>query len=148
MAINEGVIFANVKNIASVQLFFNSYLASYLAAEESDEVKKIYSNIRRWRGGQLAINAAAGGFQFYQTSVEKTEYGARIAYLPCSKYNLSQISEQEVDQNLRERCCVLHLKGNRKGWIKRLIDVVFSLLLTLYLFIVDLLLSESISTIM
>ncbi len=120
MSINEGVIFANNKNLENVRKFFDSYLESYLAAEESAEVAKIYKNIRRWRGGQLAINAAAGGHQFYATSTIKTEYDTKIAYLPCSKYNLSQISEKEVNKDLRQRCCVLHLKGNRKGWITKL----------------------------
>ena len=120
MPINEGVIFANTTNKAAVIKFFDSYLASYLVAECSEKVAKIYQNIRRWRGGQLAINAAAGGFQFYSTSVDVTEYGTSIAYLPCSKYNLSQIDEKEVTKDLRNRCCVLHLKGNRKSWIERL----------------------------
>ncbi len=120
MPINEGVIFANIVNKVSVKKFFDSYLASYLLAEQSEEVAKIYQNIRRWRGGQLAINAAAGGFQFYSTSFEQTEYGTNIAFLPCSKYNLSQIDEREVTKDLRNRCCILHLKGNRKGWISKL----------------------------
>ena len=122
MPINEGVIFANNKNPSNVRLFFESYLASYLAAENNAELGKIYTNIRRWRGGQLAINAAAGGTQFYATSTALTEYGTKIAYLPCSKFNLSQINEEEVNKHLRDRCCVLHLKGNRKGWIDRLIN--------------------------
>ncbi len=120
MSINEGVIFANTRIRDAVIKFFDSYVASYLAAEESKEIAKIYQNIRRWRGGQLAINSAAGGYQFYSTSIEETEYGTKIAYLPCSKYNLSQIDEREVTRTLRDRCCVLHLKGNRKGWIKNL----------------------------
>ena len=106
MSINEGVIFVNTLNRDAVIKFFDSYLASYLAAEESEQVGKIYQNIRRWRGGQLAINAAAGGYQFYSTSLDVTEYGTKIAYLPCSKYNLSQIDEREVTKNLRDRCCV------------------------------------------
>ena len=60
--------------------FFASYVASYLAAEESSEVAKIYTNIRRWRGGQLAINAAAGGNQFYATSAIKTDYETKIVF--------------------------------------------------------------------
>lgn len=120
MPINEGVIFANSINKTSVERFFESYLASYLAAEKCPNVGNIYQNIRRWRGGQLAINAAAGGHQFYSTSMERSKYGARIAYLPCSKYNLSQIDEREVTKDLRSRTCVLHLKGNRKGWIEKL----------------------------
>ena len=65
MSINEGVIFANTRIRDAVIKFFDSYVASYLAAEESKEIAKIYQNIRRWRGGQLAINSAAGGYQFY-----------------------------------------------------------------------------------
>ena len=107
--------------LRELKCFFESYLASYLEAEKNDEMRRIYTNIRRWRGGQLAINAAAGGTQVYATSITKTEYGTKIAFLPCSKYNLSQIDEMEVNKYLRDRCCVLHLKGNRKGWIKRLI---------------------------
>jgi len=122
MAINEGVIFANCKNTVNVKKFFDSYLASYLAAEESSEIAKIYTKIRRWRGGQLAINAAAGGHQFYATSAIKTDYETKIVFLPCSKYNLSQIGQGEVNRELRQRCCVLHLKGNRKGWIDSLIN--------------------------
>lgn len=120
MPINEGVIFANSINKSAVEKFFDSYLASYLAAEKCENVGKIYQNIRRWRGGQLAINAAAGGHQFYSTAMERSESGTRIAFLPCSKYNLSQIDEREVTKDLRSRTCVLHLKGNRKGWIERL----------------------------
>jgi len=122
MPINEGVIFANIINKDKVRKFFDSYLASYLAAEQSEAVARIYQNIRRWRGGQLAINAAAGGTQFYSTSLNTTEYGTNIAFLPCSKYNLSQISEREVTKDLRNRCCILHLKGNRKGWIEKLVS--------------------------
>ena len=122
MSINEGVIFANNQRHEKVIKFFDSYLASYLEAEKSARVAKIYKNIRRWRGGQLAINAAAGGHQFYSTSLCQTEYGTRIAYLPCSKYNLSQISEKEVNKDLRRRCSVLHLKGNRKGWVEKLVQ--------------------------
>ena len=77
-----------------------------------------YSEYSQVRGGQLAINSAAGGYQFYSTSIEETEYGTKIAYLPCSKYNLSQM--KRGDKDARDRCCVLHLKGNRKGWIKNL----------------------------
>lgn len=121
MSINEGVIFSNNLNLEKTRMFFESYLASYLTLEKSDKVKNIYTNIRRWRGGQLAINAAAGGSQFYSTSTQTTSYGCKVAYLPCSKYNLSQINEKEVNTELRTRASILHLKGNRKGWVSNLI---------------------------
>ena len=41
----------------------------------------------------VVINGAGG--LILSTSVEVTEYGTSIAYLMCSKYNLSQIDERE-----------------------------------------------------
>ena len=40
----------------------------------------------------------AGGNQFYSTSAITTTYKAKIVFLPCSKYNLSQIGEGEVNE--------------------------------------------------
>ena len=77
MPINEGVIFANNKNPSNVRLFFESYLASLTAEKNNEELGKIYTNIRRWRGGQL--NQSCRGTQFYATSTALTEYGAKIA---------------------------------------------------------------------
>ena len=95
MPINEGVIFANNQRHKKVIKFFDSYLASYLEAEKSERVAKIYKNIRRWRGGQLAINAAAGDINlFYKFAIQSMEQELHIS---CSKYNLSQISEKEVN---------------------------------------------------
>ena len=70
MSINEGVVFANNLSLENTRKFFESYLASYLELEKSERIKSIYKNIRRWRGGQLAINAAAGGNQFYSTLIK------------------------------------------------------------------------------
>lgn len=119
MPINEGVIFANNINREVVQKVFDSYLASYLAIESDPGISKIYSNLRRWRGGQLSVNSIGQGGQVYASGCSRKS-GARIVYLPCSAYNLSQIEEQEVNPNLPLRSAVLHLKGLRKNWINRL----------------------------
>jgi len=119
MPINEGVIFANNMNRKAVRKVFDSYLASYLAIESDPGISKIYSNLRRWRGGQLSVNSIGQGGQVY-TSGFSTKSSARTVYLPCAIYNLSQIEEQEVNSNLPLRSAVLHLKGLRKNWINRL----------------------------
>ena len=119
MPINEGVIFANNMNRKAVRKVFDSYLASYLAIESDPGISKIYSNLRRWRGGQLSVNSIGQGGQVY-TSGFSTKSSARMVYLPCAVYNLSQIEEQEVNSNLPLRSAVLHLKGLRKNWINRL----------------------------
>jgi len=121
MPVNEGVIFSNNINITGVRAFFEAYLSSYLALENCQDLSKIYTNIRRWRGGQLAINSVANGGQVYRSGLtNRHELGARIVVLPCAKYNLSQIDEDEVDSRLANRVAILHLKGPRKSWINRL----------------------------
>jgi len=124
MPINEGVIFANTLDRKAVSAVLRSYLATYLAIEASPEVGAIYSNVRRWRGGQLSVNAIANGGQVYASSMDNGAGVARVVRLPCSAYNLSQIGEGEVRPALRDRCVVLHLKGSRKHWTERLVDVI------------------------
>jgi hypothetical protein len=124
MPINEGVIFANTLDRNAVRSMFRSYLATYLAIEASEDITAIYTNVRRWRGGQLSINAVGGRGQVYSSTLAPDKNGVRVAYLPCSTYNLSEINEQSVDLRLPQRCAVLHLKGPRKSWTKRLIKTV------------------------
>jgi hypothetical protein len=125
MPINEGVIFVNNKEIEKSRKFFETYLASYLAIEQSTEISKIYKNLRRWRGGQLSVNSAANGGQVYQTGL-RGSYPAdvAIAYLPCASYNLSEIKEMEIVSQLRQRTMVLHLKGLRKHWIHSITQLI------------------------
>ena len=123
MPINEGVIFANTTRRASVQTIFDAYVASYLSIEANSEIAKIYSNLRRWRGGQLSVNSIGQGGQVYASGLS-IETDPRIAYLPCSAYNLSEIGEQEVTAALCKRTAILHLKGPRKSWVNSLISVL------------------------
>jgi hypothetical protein len=123
MPINEGVIFANNFSIQNTRSIFNAYIASYLSIENQSEISKIYTNIRRWRGGQLAINALAHGGQIYISALAQKDIG-RIVTLPCSVYNLSQIAEHEVSAFLLSRSLILHLKGNRKAWVDRITSMV------------------------
>lgn len=126
MPINEGVIFANDRRKQSVRRFFESYMASYLAIEKSPELSSIYKNIRRWRGGQLSINSAARGKTVYQSGVSQREDETIIALLPCSKYNVSSIKEQEINADLRDRAAILHLKGLRKTWVSKIAQVTMT----------------------
>ncbi len=123
MPINEGVIFANITRRASVQAVFDAYVASYLSIETNFEIAKIYSNLRRWRGGQLSVNSIGQGGQVYASGLNAAT-DPRIAYLPCSVYNLSEIGEQEVTVALCKRTAILHLKGPRKSWVNSLIAVL------------------------
>ncbi len=119
MPINEGVIFANTASKKRVQGLFDAYLASYLSIEKSSEMAQIYSNLRRWRGGQLSVNSIGQGGQVYASGLVRVA-NLRTVHLPCSTYNLSEISEQEVTAALCKRAVVLHLKGPRKSWLNSL----------------------------
>ncbi len=123
MPINEGVIFANTTRRASVQAVFDAYVASYLSIEANSQIAEIYSNLRRWRGGQLSVNSIGQGGQVYASGLSIAT-DPRIAYLPCSAYNLSEIGEQEVTAALCKRTAILHLKGPRKSWVNSLISVL------------------------
>ena len=90
MPINEGVIFVNTSHKAKVQGMFDAYVASYLAIESDSNMSKLYSNLRRWRGGQLSVNSIGQGGQVYASGMLKCA-DLRVVYLPCSKYNLSLI---------------------------------------------------------
>jgi hypothetical protein len=123
MPINEGVIFANTVHKAKVKALFDAYLASYLSIEKNSEIARIYTNLRRWRGGQLSLNSVGQGWQVYASRLLRVA-DLRVAYLPCSQYNLSEISEQEVTAALCKRTAVLHLKGLRKSWLHALLSML------------------------
>ena len=121
MPINEGVIFANHQDREAVRKFFRRYLATYLQLERHPVVRETYGNVRRWRGGQLSINAASGGLARYAAGVSPMATGGRLACLPCSRYNFSPSAEAEIGASMLSRTLVLHLKGNRKPWLNRMV---------------------------
>ena len=127
MAVNEGVIYAHIRNKARTRRFFDTYLAIYSALDSDDELAKIYQNIRRWRGGQLSINGAAGGNIVYSTCIQHDPLGYTSAFLPCSRYNLSLQTFSPKDFSLHNNCLVLHFKGSRKLWISNFADSLMRL---------------------
>jgi hypothetical protein len=124
MPINEGVIIVNDRHRDSVRRFFWRYLATYLTLEHHPVVLETYGKVRRWRGGQLSINAVSGGWHRYSPGITRTDFGARFAFLPCSRYNYSPDQESEINSAMLVRALVLHLKGSRKPWLDRMVTVL------------------------
>ena len=124
MPINEGVILVNDRDPPRVRQFFRSYLATYLTLERHPTVIQTYGNVRRWRGGQLSINAVCGGLQRYASSIVTSSCGAQVAYLPCSRFNYSPDQESEINSLILSRVLVLHLKGSRKPWLDRMVTIL------------------------
>jgi hypothetical protein len=124
MPVNEGVILVNDRDPSSVRRFFRRYLATYLTLERHPLVIETYGNVRRWRGGQLSINAVSGGFLRYSAGIVDADFKGRLAYLPCARYNYSPNQESEINPAILVRSLVLHLKGSRKPWLDRMVGVL------------------------
>ena len=89
MPINEGVIFANNRNKDLVRAFFAGYLGTYDRLCGNAAVTGYYGNIKRWRGGQLSLNALTCPQGVPSTLDSAKAFGARIRYYPCSTFNFS-----------------------------------------------------------
>ena len=89
MPINEGVIFANSRNKDLVRAFFAGYLGTYDRLCGNAAVTGYYGNIKRWRGGQLSLNALTCPQGVPSTLDSAKAFGARIRYYPCSTFNFS-----------------------------------------------------------
>ena len=89
MPINEGVIFANSRNKDLVRAFFAGYLGTYDRLCGNAAVTGYYGNIKRWRGGQLSLNALTCPQGVPSALDSAKAFGARIRYYPCSTFNFS-----------------------------------------------------------
>ena len=111
MPFNEGVLFAKVEDKRAVRGFFDAYLGTYASLCATtvlqDKFGEEFSNIKRWRGGQLSLNIVAT-----KHGQEKTQ---RIKVLNCDPFNfwLSPGSTFTIAE-LKEKY-ILHLKGPAKG---------------------------------
>jgi hypothetical protein len=77
-AVNEGVIFAAHRPGRAACNFFQRYLATYEALCRSREVLTVYGDIRRWRGGQLALNGAAAAVGVLSELDQRSLSGALV----------------------------------------------------------------------
>jgi hypothetical protein len=124
MPINEGVFFANDRDTAAVARFFDHYLLIYRRLLSDPVVKKIYGDVRRWRGGQLSLNAITCPLGL-PSSLDKAFFlNARIDYHPCSElnfsfdYDLKELSKAELATK-----SIIHLKGGRKVLLDNLVTL-------------------------
>jgi len=124
MPINEGVFFTNARDTAAVARFFDNYLLVYRRLLSDPVVTEIYGDVRRWRGGQLSLNAIACPLGL-PSSLDKAFFlGASIEYHPCGElnfsfdYDLKQIAKDELSTK-----SIIHLKGGRKVLLDNLVDI-------------------------
>jgi hypothetical protein len=118
MPINEGVIFANSVNKASVRNFFRIYLGTYDRLRENADIKSYYGDIKRWRGGQLSLNALTCPLGIASEFDAGNLAGARILYYPCDTFNFAMEAGQSFAPEELDTKVVLHLKGARKVFLE------------------------------
>jgi hypothetical protein len=114
MPINEGVIFANASNPKAVQHFFSNYLATYQALLNNPDVNSYYGDIRKWRGGQLSLNAQVFKAEPFSPYRKYKNNDVSFCFLPCEIFNYSFEYGDRLDQQDIYTRYVIHLKGARK----------------------------------
>lgn len=121
MPVNEGVIFANARNRSAVQSFFTGYLGTYDRLTVDPTVVGYYGNVKRWRGGQLSLNALTcpPGMPSELDAVEV--FGAKVRYYPCTTFNFSIEMDRPYTVKQLDAKAVLHLKGPRKAMLDQII---------------------------
>ena len=114
MPVNEGVIFAAHGPSLRARHFFRRYLATYEALCIDKPVIDYYKDIRRWRGGQLSLNAAITALGILSDLDQRGIAGTKVRYLNCNDYNYSIDPNVEYSGALLKRKYVIHLKGTSK----------------------------------
>lgn len=117
MPVNEGVIFARSARSEAARAFFDSYVATYDKLTDHPPIVAHYGDIRRWRGGQLTLNALSCPFGIPAEVDESEVFGANVRYLPCHGFNFSMEAGQKYTVDELDAKYVLHLKGPRKQFL-------------------------------
>lgn len=115
MPINEGVIFA--KPTEGTRKFFRAYLATYENLAKVPEIIEYYGSnpgIKRWRGGQLSLNALTcpPGVPSEMDRIQVA--GCSVQYLPCETWNFSLDLHKPYAPRELDTKAILHQKGDRK----------------------------------
>lgn len=105
MPINEGVFF--VKKAPKGIFFFNEYIKIYSLLNSDSELLNYYKkSIKRWRGGQLALNVLSKN---YNKIDDNNKFS--IHYLKCHKFNCFPKYFSPIN---RSKKYVIHIKGGEK----------------------------------
>ncbi len=115
MPANEGVIFLCARRPDVVRRFLECRLATYTAVAADPFITGYYSDVKRWRGGQLSLNALVHDLRPYSPYRRSESEGAGLRFFPCDTFNFSGGEGEAASSvdHLDERF-VVHFKGSRK----------------------------------
>ena len=113
MVLNEGVQAASHRRPGRARAFYNGYLATYQAlAQDPDVLARYPGGIKRWRGGQLSLNACAWNGVFPSPGELRDVEGTRVLYLPCDEYNHKPLPSDGIRHLISRK--IAHFKGTAK----------------------------------
>ena len=118
MPVNEGVIFAAHRPGLKARNFFKRYLATYETLCLDQPIIDYYKDIKRWRGGQLSLNATVAATGVLSDLHQRDIAGANVRYLHCNDYNFTIVDGVKYSSDLLRRKYVLHLKGPVKSMVQ------------------------------
>ncbi len=115
MPVNEGVLFLAARRPGAVRRFLEERLASYDRIATDPFVTGYYGDVRRWRGGQLSLNALAHPLWPCSPYRRAAVAGAIVRLLPCDTFNFA-VAEGEAASSVDslDQRYVVHFKGWRK----------------------------------
>jgi hypothetical protein len=115
MPLNEGVMLISPRRPSAAARFLQRRLATYDRLAADEVVTGYYGDVKRWRGGQLALNAVAADLLPASPYREASAAGARLRFLPCDSFNFTAAEGEAASSldRLAERY-VIHYKGWRK----------------------------------
>jgi len=128
MPINEGVVLASGANKSAVKNFFDFYLGTYTSlvtdAEIAERFGSEFSNLKKWRGGQLSLNAVVADQFARHLNPDKDARGylSQLEFLHCDEYNFSPDARAYSDSELGAKK-VIHLKGNLKEHLSVIVNL-------------------------
>jgi len=118
MPLNEGVIFASHDRPDQARRFFDTYLATYLSLIADPATQAYYGDIKRWRGGQLSLNAT---WDHYMRLVsDGCLVSPRVNVFPCDSHNFWVEPDASADPALWNQKHILHLKGDSKWRVSQI----------------------------
>ena len=105
--INEGVYFT--KRGKESILFFKDYIKIYSILAADENLYTYYGkSVKRWRGGQLAINIMSRRQGFLN---QRYQYTSTL--IPCHRFNAMPKIHSPIDP---QKKFVIHIKGNKKDF--------------------------------
>jgi len=115
MPVNEGVMFLASRRPQAVVRFLERRLATYDRIAADPFITGYYGDVRRWRGGQLSLNALAAGDMPCSPYRRGEIAGAAVRFLPCDTFNFA-VAEGEAASAVDrlDQRYVVHFKGWRK----------------------------------